>query len=90
MPDARQPDLWVVYINGGRQAGGLHSICRKCEWDQLERAQPGRHTLLQSGIATEAEAETVARASLVAAEDARAADLKHRRQQQMRAAREAR
>jgi hypothetical protein len=91
MRDARQGELWVVYVNsGGRQAGGLHVICRQYEWDQMERERPGRHTLVQSGIASENEAETIARAGLVAVERTKAAEQKRRREQRAQIARDAR
>jgi hypothetical protein len=54
--------LWVVYrmtIHG--KASGMNAVCEQSEWDAMERAQPGRHTLVQAGIANEAEAERLAR-----------------------------
>ena len=88
---SEQCELWVVYVNsGGKQAEGLHVICRQYEWDQLERSRPGHHTLVQSGIASETEAETLARAGLVAAERTRATEQKRWRQLRAQTARDAR
>src|SRR5262245_33383478 len=53
---------WVVYlitIHG--KPTGLSAVCEQDEWDAMERATPGHHTLVRSGIATEAEAEKLAR-----------------------------
>ena len=53
---------WVVYrmtLYGGTVAGNV--VCEQREWDALERARPGFHTLLHTGIKTEQEAEKLAR-----------------------------
>jgi hypothetical protein len=53
---------WVVYrmtLYGGT-AGG-NAVCQQHEWDALEAARPGFHTLLHAGLATEQEAERLAR-----------------------------
>jgi len=53
---------WVVYVNtGSRQADGLRVVCEQGEWDQMELARPGHHTLVRSGIVNEGEAERLAR-----------------------------
>ena len=53
---------WVVYLMAVRgHATGVRAVCERGEWEAMERAQPGRHTLIQSGIATEGEAERAAR-----------------------------
>jgi len=91
MQDAPQSELWVVYVNsGGKQADGLHVICSQYEWDQMERERPGHHTLVYSGIASEAEAERLARAGLVAAELTKAAEQKRKRKELAQVARYAR
>jgi len=40
---------------------GGNVVCEQREWDAIEAAQPGYHTLLHSGIKTEQEAEKLAR-----------------------------
>jgi len=53
---------WVVYrmtIRG--KAQGAIAICGQSEWEALELAQPGYHTLVQEGITSEVEAEKLAR-----------------------------
>jgi hypothetical protein len=52
---------WVVYKS--RLAGdhGPNAVCAQADWDALQRAEPGLHTLLRSGVASEAEAERLAR-----------------------------
>ena len=63
---------WVVYRTGAdARHGPVNGVCEQGEWDAMERERPGRHTLVRCGIASEAEAETIARAALVAAEAAR-------------------
>ena len=54
--------MWVVYqklIHG--KPTGLNAVCRQAEWDEMERLQPGVHTLVQAGITNEGEAERLAR-----------------------------
>jgi hypothetical protein len=58
--------LWVVYrmtIHG--KASGMNAVCEQREWDAMELAQPGRHTLVLAGIANEGEAERLARSGPV-------------------------
>jgi hypothetical protein len=53
---------WVVYrMTMPKQAVGGNVVCEQSEWDALELARPGYHTLLHSGIKTEQEAEKLAR-----------------------------
>lgn len=56
--------LWVVYRMGshGKFCGG-NAVCDQREWDAMEGAHPGSRTLIQEGIASEGEAERVARTS---------------------------
>jgi hypothetical protein len=61
---------WVVYAEAG--PGGVRSVCEQGEWEEMEKAQPGRRSLVKEGIATEGEAEGLARAGVVAAEAAKA------------------
>ena len=55
--------LWVVYkmTVQGKGDGG-NAVCEQSEWEEMERASPGFHTLVKAGITTEAEAEKLARA----------------------------
>ena len=55
--------LWVVYKTNtdGKLGGGMNVVCEQSEWDALELARPGHHTLVQAGIASESEAEKLAR-----------------------------
>ena len=59
-PDGEK--TWVVYsqpVHGQEEA--VSAVCEQGEWDALEVTQPGRRTLVQSGITSEAEAERLAR-----------------------------
>jgi hypothetical protein len=58
--------LWVVYrmtIRG--KPSGMNAVCLQSEWEAMERAQPGYHTLIQADIANEGEAERLARSGPV-------------------------
>jgi hypothetical protein len=62
-----QPMSWVVYrktLKKGKPSG-MGAVCEQSEWDAMDRAQPGYHKLVLSGIANEGEAERVARECLV-------------------------
>lgn len=53
---------WVVYrmtLYKGKIGGNV--VCEQREWDAIEAAQPGYHTLLHTGLKTEQEAERLAR-----------------------------
>ena len=53
---------WVLYrmtIHG--RPAQVNAVCRQAEWDEMEARRPGYHTLVRSGIASEAEAERLAR-----------------------------
>ncbi len=53
---------WVVYLMTlHKQPGGMNAICEQSEWDEMERARPGYHTLIRAGILNEGEAERLAR-----------------------------
>jgi hypothetical protein len=53
---------WVVYrMTRPKQAVSGNVVCEQAEWEAIESAQPGYHTLLYSGIKTEQEAEKLAR-----------------------------
>ena len=53
---------WVVYrMTVPGKESGMNAVCEQSEWDEMERAQPGHHKLIQSGISHEGEAERLAR-----------------------------
>ncbi len=55
-------ELWVVYLMTlHKRPDGVRAVCRQHEWDAMEQARPGHHKLIQDGIATEREAELLAR-----------------------------
>jgi hypothetical protein len=62
MTKAQNTTSWVVYLMTlhGKQAQ-MKAVCEQSEWDALERARPGYHTLVRAGIASESEAEQIAR-----------------------------
>ena len=64
MPN-KQPRVvaWVVYRMNQDGPAGPNAVCEQAEWDAMERASPGRRTLIQSGITSEQEAERLARGS---------------------------
>ena len=68
--------LWVVYrmsIHG--KPRGMDAVCEQSEWEAMERAQPGYHTLVQAGITNEAEAERLARSGTVDRSTSRSSEL---------------
>ena len=55
-------ESWVVYrmtVHG--KESGMNAVCEQSEWDEMERAKPGYHKLIQAGITNEGEAERLAR-----------------------------
>ena len=55
---------WVVYEGLERgKPSGTHAVCEQAEWDEMERLRPGAYPLVRQGIAGEAEAEQIARAT---------------------------
>ncbi len=52
---------WVVYKMKLVGPAGANAVCEQTEWDEMERINPGYHTLVRQGIASEAEAERLAR-----------------------------
>jgi hypothetical protein len=42
---------------------GCVTLSSQREWDDMDRAQPGRYTLIRAGITNEGEAERLARTS---------------------------
>jgi hypothetical protein len=55
---------WVVYKMNLAGPAGPNAVCEQAEWDAMELANPGHHTLIKAGITSEAEAERLARESL--------------------------
>jgi hypothetical protein len=55
-------ELWVVYrVTAPGVLGGSNAVREQGEWEEMQRQQPGHRTLTRKGIASEAEAERVAR-----------------------------
>jgi hypothetical protein len=53
---------WVVYLMPvGKQVEPMHAVCSQDEWDAMERTRPGYRPLVHAGIASEREAELLAR-----------------------------
>jgi hypothetical protein len=44
---------------------GSNAVCEQGEWDAMERANPGQHSLIHAGITNEGEAERLARSGSV-------------------------
>jgi hypothetical protein len=62
MSNAEESVSWVVYQIGTREkTAGLNAVCEQSEWDAMELARPGYHTIIRGGIPHEAEAERMAR-----------------------------
>ena len=62
MRKTEEPEFWVVYRMTMRgKTSGMGTVCEQGEWESLERAQPGFHTLVRAGISNEGEAERLAR-----------------------------
>jgi hypothetical protein len=57
-----QVESWVVYLMTTHQnPEGMRALCEQSEWDKMELARPGYHKLIQEGIASERQAELLAR-----------------------------
>jgi hypothetical protein len=53
---------WVVYkMPLHKNPAGVNAVCEQSEWEAMELARPGYHTLIQAGITSEGEAERLAR-----------------------------
>jgi hypothetical protein len=59
-------ELWVVYMKTLHNKSALNAVCEQSEWNALEVTRPGYHTLIQAGIATESEADKIARDRMTA------------------------
>ena len=57
-----KPVAWVVYkMTMPGKHTGMIAVCEQSEWEAMELARPGYHTLIRSGIQDESEAEKLAR-----------------------------
>jgi hypothetical protein len=63
MKRQKSPVGWVVYKTNNSGPQGGNAVCKQSEWESIRQVEPGRYTLVRDGIATEAEAERVARES---------------------------
>jgi hypothetical protein len=54
---------WVVYHRTIHKMGSFPAVCPHHEWEAMERARPGYHSLVKAGLSSEAEAERLARGS---------------------------
>ena len=62
MRNSDEPMAWVVYqIILDKKPEAMNVVCEQGEWDAMELARPGHYKLVRAGIATEAEAERLAR-----------------------------
>ena len=62
MPKSDEAESWVVYLmTVYGKASTMNAVCEQGEWDAMELARPGYHTLVRSVITNEAEAERLAR-----------------------------
>jgi hypothetical protein len=58
----RKGVMWVVYkMTIAGKPTGINAVSEQNEWDAMELARPGYHTLVRSGITDEGEAERLAR-----------------------------
>lgn len=59
-----ETETWVVYrmtLHSKAREEARKAVCARTEWDAIELARPGYHTLIRADIASEAEAERLAR-----------------------------
>ena len=62
MRNSDAPVAWVVYqMLLHQKPEAMNVVCEQGEWDAMELARPGHYKLVRAGIATEAEAERLAR-----------------------------
>jgi hypothetical protein len=56
------PQSWVVYLMTiDNQAESRMAVCEQSEWEAMELQRPGYRKLVYAGIASETEAELIAR-----------------------------
>ena len=64
MRNQRLVTSWVVYRTSFQGTGGSRTgVCEQADWDAMEEAKPGVQTLIRGGIASESEAEQMARSA---------------------------
>jgi hypothetical protein len=62
MNKTEQSMSWVVYrMTLRNKTTGMGAVCEQAEWEAMELAKPGFHTLVRAGITNEGEAERLAR-----------------------------
>ncbi len=64
MRKTNRAELWVVYQRTWtvqRKLVVSNAVCEQGEWEALEQAEPGVYTLVRARIASEEEAEKLAR-----------------------------
>jgi hypothetical protein len=62
MSKQEKPVTWAVYLmTVHKQTDRIAAVCEQSEWDAMELARPGYHHLIRGGIASEVEAEMLAR-----------------------------
>jgi hypothetical protein len=61
---------WAVYRMTVHNKPSVNAMCLQSEWDAMELAKPGFHTLIRGGIASDSEAGKLARG--------KSGDTKHR------------
>ena len=62
MPQTGDGVVWVVYkmtLHG--KTNQMNAVCEQSEWEAMELARPGYHTLVRAYITNEVEAEKLAR-----------------------------
>lgn len=77
MRKTEETPSWVVYrmtVKG--KTSGMGTVCEQAEWEALELAQPGYHTLVRTGITNEGVAERLARSVPVDPHRAKPAEVK--------------
>jgi len=63
MRPTKQASSWVVYrmTLKDKMQTEVNAVCEQGEWDAMQRENPEARALVRSGIATEEEAEKLAR-----------------------------
>ena len=58
----KKVESWVVYLKTLHgKLGTANAVCEQAEWDAMDKSEPGRYVLVKRGIASEAQAERLAR-----------------------------
>lgn len=77
MNKTEQSMSWVVYrMTLRNKTTGMGAVCEQAEWEAMELAKPGYHTLVRAGITNEGEAERLARSVPVDAAPSKPAEVK--------------